>query len=255
MVLAWRALRARRREPLLMSLLLLIVPILIMSLFRDRKERYLLPMMPAAAIVIAWGVREHQRGWATWSRADTVVTAIHWPGLAIAAVGLPIAATLGIDGLRRTDGQPWLSPAGWSIAIVLAATIVAAILLHRRWKGGLVAGTVAVMLPLQAAAMWGYTRSPEGISQMKGFAAAIWSAAPNAEVVNASSNRTTAPSDLSIYLNRAIETKPLPASDARPLVVLIYQRSRDPAPALPEGFRPIATVAEGRTTWHAFARP
>jgi 4-amino-4-deoxy-L-arabinose transferase-like glycosyltransferase len=255
LVLAWRELKGRRREPLLMSLFLLLVPILLMSLFRDRKERYLLPMTPAAAIVIAWGVREHLRGWATWSRADTITTGIHWLLLFFVAVGLPVAGTLGVQGMRAVDGGPWYSPAlGCSAAAVLGVVIVSAAIVHRRWKGGLVTGTVVVMLVLQAVAMWGYTRSSEGTSQMKTFAGAIWLTAPDAEVVNAASNRTTAPSDLSIYLNRAIETKPVPAPDGRPLVVLIYQRLRDPEPTPPEGFAPIAKVGEGRTTWHAFAR-
>jgi 4-amino-4-deoxy-L-arabinose transferase-like glycosyltransferase len=254
LILAWRELKGRRREPLLLSLFLLLVPILVMSLFRDRKERYLLPMTPAEAIVIAWGVREHLRGWATWSRADTITTGIHWLLLLVVAVALPVAGTLGVQGMRAVDGGPWFAPAlGWSAAAVLGVVIVSATIVHRRWKGGLVAGTVIVMLLLQAIAMWGYTRSTEGTSQMKIFADAIWLAAPDAQVVNAASNRTTAPSDLSIYLNRAIETKPVPVPDGKPIVVLIYQRLRDPEPTPPERFAPIAKVGEGRTTWHAFA--
>jgi len=41
--------------------------------------------------------------------------------------------------------------------------------------------------------------------------------------------------------------------DGKPIVVLIYQRLRDPEPTPPERFAPIAKVGEGRTTWHAFA--
>jgi 4-amino-4-deoxy-L-arabinose transferase-like glycosyltransferase len=256
-VLACRELKARRREPLLLSLLLLLVPILIMSLFRDRKERYLLPMAPAAAIVIAWGVREHLRGWATWSRADTVTTAIHWAMLAVVAVGLPVAGTIGIDAVRTADGQPWFSPAlGWSLAAAMTVFIVVAVLVHRRWNGGLIAGTVAVMLVLQAAATYGYARSPNGVTVMKDLARMIWDAAPDATVINDARNLTSSPSDLAIYLNRPIPVRPLPAAAAaeRPTVVLLYQRRDDPIPAPPEGFESIGTVVEGRNTWYAFVR-
>ena len=136
----------------------------------------------------------------------------------------------------------------------MALLIVAAILVHRRWNGGLVAGTVAVMLVLQAAATYGYARSPNGVTVMRDLARMIWDAAPEATVINDPRNRTSSPSDLAIYLNRPIPLRPLPTEGGRPTVVLLYQRRDDPPPAPPEGFDPIGKVVEGRNTWHAFQR-
>jgi 4-amino-4-deoxy-L-arabinose transferase-like glycosyltransferase len=257
LVLAWRELAARRVEPLLLALFLLVVPILIMSLFRDRKERYLLPMTSAGAIVIAWGVREHLRGWATWSRTDTVTTAIHWSIVGVAAVGLPVLGAMRVGGLTTVDGQPWYSPPFAAVAATaLGALAAAAAIWHLRWKGALVTGTVAVMLLLQAVAAYGYRRSPQSVGRMKPFAEMIWEVAPDADVVNAYRNRVITPSNLSIYLNRAIPIQPgVPAPQGRPVVLLLYQRKGDPAPLRPDGFRRIAEMTEeDGSSWYAVIR-
>jgi hypothetical protein len=141
-------------------------------------------------------------------------------------------------------------------AVVLGALTVVAAAIHLRWKGALVAGTVLVMLLLQLVAAHGYRRSPDAVSRMKQFANAIWDAAPDAKVVNAYRNRVITPSDLSIYLNRAIPIQlGIPAPQGRPVVLLLYQRKGDPAPLRPDGFRRIAEITEeDGSSWFAVVR-
>jgi hypothetical protein len=177
--------------------------------------------------------------------------------LATAAVGLPLAGAAGIEAMRTVDGRPWFS---WTFAAACAtaccALAGAAAVIHLRWKGALVTGTVIVMLLLQAAAVYGYSRSPQAASSMKPFADAIWASAPDAQVVNLTRNGMVTPSDLSIYLNRAVPVRSAaPEPDARPVVVLLFQRRNAPDPSRPKGFRRIANVTEtDGTSWYAFVK-
>jgi 4-amino-4-deoxy-L-arabinose transferase-like glycosyltransferase len=257
LVLAWQALARRRRQPLLMAFLLLVVPILIMSLFRDRKERYLLPMVGPAAIVIAWGLREHLRNWDKWSAEDATVTVAHWISLAVLAVGVPVAGAIGIEAMRTVDGRPWYTPAfGAAAGVVMAALVAGGAFLHLRWRGALVTVTVVVMLLLQVMVVAGYRDSRDGMSVMKGLADTIRDVAPDAPVINLTRNRTVPPADLAIYLPRPIPTeRNIPEPDGRPMVVLLYQRREEPVPKRPPGFERLARATEksGRT-WHAFLR-
>ena len=92
---SWRDVRARRPmspavRGLLVAVLMVIVPIVIMSVFRDRKGRYLLPMAIPAAVVAARGLMvclaDAKARW---------VVGLHWLGVAVITIGFPIAAATG----------------------------------------------------------------------------------------------------------------------------------------------------------------
>jgi hypothetical protein len=140
----------------------------------------------------------------------------------------------------------------------MAALVAAGVVLHaRRWRGALVTVTVVVMLLLQAMVVDGYSRSRDGVSVMKDLADTIRAAAPpGTPVINLKRNDTVSPADLSIYLPRPIPIhSTIPAPDGRPLVVLLYQRRKQPVPKPPPGFERLARATEkGGTTWHAFLR-
>jgi 4-amino-4-deoxy-L-arabinose transferase-like glycosyltransferase len=99
--------RDERTRGMMLALLMLVVPIVIMSFFRDRKERYLLPMIVPAAVVVARAVVEHLDTRHLRNAADRVVVAAHWVSLLVIAVGLPIA---GATTLTKLDGAHWYSP-------------------------------------------------------------------------------------------------------------------------------------------------
>ena len=96
--------RDSRSRGMFLALLMVFVPILIMSLFRDRKERYLLPLIVPAAVVIARAVVEHLDTRHLKHAADRAVVAIHWATLLVFGIGLPIA---GVATLETVDGARW----------------------------------------------------------------------------------------------------------------------------------------------------
>jgi hypothetical protein len=257
LILAARELRLRSNQPLLLAVFLLVVPLVVMSLFRDREARYVLPMAGPAAIVAAWGVRAHMISWRHWRTEDSIVVWVHWIALAILAIGLPLGGAASTRFMRTREGDPWYPPdSGAVMAAVQAGLILTFVLLHRRWRGGLVMGTVVSMLLLQAVFLQGYRFSREGRSEMKPLADAIWAAHPHADVYNADAKRRV-PSDLSIYLNRTIRGVPdgwsLEPGD-RPIVLIVFQRPTDTSPQPPEGWTPLASISRDRNRWHAFVR-
>jgi 4-amino-4-deoxy-L-arabinose transferase-like glycosyltransferase len=258
LVISLIALLKRQPSRLLMAVFLVVVPIVVMSFFKDRKERYLLPMAGPAAVVIAWGLWEHFRSWRDWTRGDTIVTGLHWLGLAVVAVGLPVVGMFHVDFMKTVEGGPWYAPRFAILSAVAgAALVVGGIDLHRRWRGGLVTASVLVMLLLQAVFMIGYRDSREGRSEMKPLAELIWQTVPDAQVVSGVTHKRI-PSDLAIYLNRPTPTvaefTALPTGDV-PQVLILYQRKRTDPPATPAGWTFLGKVPRDDNWWHAFVRP
>jgi 4-amino-4-deoxy-L-arabinose transferase-like glycosyltransferase len=239
---------------MLLAMLMLVVPILVMSFFRDRKERYLLPMIVPAGVVVARAVVEHLDTRHLKNAADRAVVAIHWVTLLVIAIGLPIA---GVAALKTFDGGKWFSP---TVAIVgggaCLAIVLAGLRIHRRWGGGLVAATLLLMLAMQVLFMHGYRHSREGRSEMKPLAAMIWQQTPDAVVYITGAKKVRAPVDLAIYLNRSAlwvdDVSQIPRDDARPRVVVTRQRRREPAPEPPPGATVIGKTQRDENWWHAF---
>jgi 4-amino-4-deoxy-L-arabinose transferase-like glycosyltransferase len=248
----------KRRERIseALPLFLTFVPLIVMSFFRDRQDRYMLPMIAPAAIIAARGVVEHLRSWSRWNKADTIVTALHWLVLLVLAVGVPIVGATTL--LKRVDGTPWFS---WIIVAPVTVTAVAfiavSIYLHRLWRGGLILATFVVMLVLQTMFIFGYANSPDGRAEMRPLAESIATLYPDAEVYNAHPEGQRPPTDLGVYLNRTIpwvaDVAKIPASD-RQQIVLYRQNQNDPAPKPPADWGLVDVKRRGKDLWYAYIR-
>jgi 4-amino-4-deoxy-L-arabinose transferase-like glycosyltransferase len=258
---------------IVLALFLLIVPILIMSLFRDRKMRYLIPLVAPASIIAAWGMLELL---ATVARrkATLMIAAFHWLPLAIATIGLGLAASpLGSSlpsswtaSLKTAGGEPWYSTQfGIVMAFVAAALIAAAMLWQRRapLAAPLIGGAM-LMLFWNAVFNAGYRHSSEGSSEMRPLAEQILAAHPDAEVYSYRPDRPQrhAPIDLAIYLNRAVKAVKDPAElrgTTGPRVFIVRQKHTeqlaDPSTLAPAEGGPwtyFAATPVDEAIWYAF---
>ena len=250
----------RHRDGLRLCLFLLVVPILIMTFSKDRKERYLLPMMAPAAILVAHALADHLRNWRRSN--DALATAgvmIHWALLAGAGIAFPIAGAANVGNLLRTaDNAPWFT---WALAISVAAAtacwLALTILNHQRRPEALIAGTIGVMLVVQVLFAWGYRRAAEAFSEMRPLATHVRDLYPAAPAFSLRPGRR-APEDLAIYLNRTV--RPIDSLDAlpplaRPKLLFLFQDRGDILPAVPPGATHLGEVRRGSRTWHAYALP
>lgn len=256
-IVAFAVSRTMRNRGVRLCLWLLVVPIVIMSFFWVKRNRYLVPMLTPASILAAWGVHAHLPGWIARKAADKVLAAIHWIGLGIAAAGLPLAGAIGRAPFTTIDGGSWWS---WPVASVLSLAALAAVLglamAYRRRPGALVGGTAILLLATQLIYYYGYRRSPESQSEGKPLSDAIVARYPNALIYNAHPDPRDAPLEISIYANRVVRRlrhiESLKPSD-RPQVILVPTRS--PPLAAPAGFEYIDRVQIGKTWWYAFVMP
>jgi 4-amino-4-deoxy-L-arabinose transferase-like glycosyltransferase len=224
---AWRDRRqgSMARGGWLLALLLVAVPIVVMSFFPDRKERYLLPLLGPAAILAARGLTPILRD----APGPRVPAWVQWLVLFVIAVGLPIA---GATMLKRVDAQPWY-PRGFAVAVAigLGALVVGGMAVGRAQPFALVAVTVLVMLALQPLFFAGYRASRQGRSDLRPLAAMIREAVPDAATYNwRPRGRQRLSVDLSIYLNRPTvwvgDANALPAEpDGRPQVIATMEKS------------------------------
>jgi 4-amino-4-deoxy-L-arabinose transferase-like glycosyltransferase len=235
------------------ALLLVLVPIVAMSFFPDRKERYLLPLAGPAAILAARGIA------AMLDPAERrkIPPALHWAIIAVIGIGLPIA---GATSLKRVDGVPWYPPVlGACAAVVIAMLIIIAIQQARRHPFVLVIAPAAVMLLLQPIFLFGYRDAREGRSEMRPLAQTIRFAAPDAVVYNwRPEARKRADVSLSIYLNRPTVWVADPSEIAqgdRAQVVITQQGPGKPVRDAPEGWTYLDEVAHDKDRYLAFVRP
>jgi 4-amino-4-deoxy-L-arabinose transferase-like glycosyltransferase len=249
----WR----RSSDARLLALFLFVVPILVMSFFNDRKERYLLPMLGPGAVVTAWALLAHARAWGESNREERWTSVAHWAVVVGAAIGLPLLGATGwVKGVSRAAGGAWF---GWGLAVVVAflmiAMVAGGIRYQRRSGVALVVATTLFMLVFQLVLTAGYRTSAAARSQMKPLAEAVWERAPGAPVYNAMRNKRV-PGDLSIYLNQSVVevSRAQLRRASPPYVVVMYQDADGEAPAPPGGTELVARVPRGRHWWYAYVR-
>ncbi|WP_428937982.1 ArnT family glycosyltransferase [Fontivita pretiosa] len=240
----------RRTWRLLLPLLLLIVPILIMSLAKDRTERYLLPMLPAAAVTIGIGAEHMLRAWKQPTFVDRLVGFGHWVLVGAMAIGFPIAAATLLD-------PPW-----YSLAVALGAAVIGAgvvgmgAMLQRRVPAWVLLSTCCVMLGLQALYIHGYRNTRSGRAEVRPLAQAILEHCPDAVVYNAHPQGKRPPPEIGIYLNRTIRliqnVAAIEPGGSRPVVVLTRQNPDEPEPVLPPPWQPLARSRRDKAWWWAF---
>jgi 4-amino-4-deoxy-L-arabinose transferase-like glycosyltransferase len=237
---------------------LLIVPVLVMSLFRDKPDRYLLPLVGAAGVVCAWAMLGQLRPRPQRVAEDRLLAVLH--GLLLVAVAvLPLGGAL-----PAADwGLPWY---GWPFAAAVAGAAVAAaaagMFAARRWGGAAIAATVVVMLLVNLGFVRGYRNTFNGRAELKPVADRIWQVLPpDAEVLYLRPERPKPlPLDLNIYTNRlAREIDDLSRERPRrwPQAAVVLQRTDrvEPPPVAPTGWEAEGQFPAGeRRTWHLFVR-
>jgi hypothetical protein len=241
--------------------MLLLVPIVIMGFFRERHDRYLLPMLGPAAILIALALQEHLDHWRKWNAGDRLLVALHWIMIAAAIVLFLLGASLGrVRWMTRLDdGQPWFSQRA-AIAMIIAGLALVAFgaVAYLRWRGSLVTITFLIALIAQVIVMRGYVTSETARSGMRDLADAVLARYPDAMAYNAHPLGKRAPSDLGVYLNRQLIWIADPGTLRRgdhPLVLFMLQNRGEPVPKAPAGWIPFNQARKRNDTWHAFVLP
>jgi 4-amino-4-deoxy-L-arabinose transferase-like glycosyltransferase len=266
-VLALRDLAARdrdqRRSPEVIALLLLLVPLVVMSLAKDRYQRYLAPLVPSGALLAAHALLEHRAGrpagarWAAWGRGAVMM---HWLLLAAMTALVPVlASTCRLKSFLTTDGRPWFtSTAGTGLAAAALIAIGIGVLLHRRGRRMALAWTTAlVMLAAYTVYVHGLGRSPSGRSALRPVAELIRTRYPDAEVYvtlpGARNVISAGGNDLSIHLNRPIrwaaDPSAVPADSAHPQVWFTTRPKGAAEPDMPPGWSLLARVQGGETKY------
>jgi 4-amino-4-deoxy-L-arabinose transferase-like glycosyltransferase len=247
------------RRGLLLAVFLAVLPLVIMSFYKDRKERYMFPVMGAAAVVAAAGIVTLARKRDDWNGLDRAAVVQHWVLLVAIGLLLPAAAaTTRVPELTTVTHGPWISrAAGAMLTIGLGMVIAVAMLFRRQWLAALLSATVIVMLAAHAVVIHGYAQTHAGMSDMRPLANAIWQSHPDALMYNAHPLEKRASVDLSIYLNRVttwVSADELAAltPGSRPLVVVMLQNPKEPEPQAPAGWKFLHKVARDKDWWWAF---
>jgi 4-amino-4-deoxy-L-arabinose transferase-like glycosyltransferase len=251
------------REGLVLAVMLTVVPIVVMSFFKDKPERYLLPMAPPAAIVAAGAAV----GWFRSARRDAggrVVDVAYWTTLIVLAVGGPL---LGALAPRFNLGAPWFS-AGRAAAIGTATLVVvgtgffAVRAAGERQRGDAAAVLAfatgaAVMLLLQYPVMRGYSRY--ATSDLRPLADAVWEKYPDAELWEYEpGTRTRTYLDLPIYagrLSRKVNDLSTLRQTDRPQVVVFFEGRRQGAVQPDPPWQELMSGGGRKNSWHAYVLP
>jgi 4-amino-4-deoxy-L-arabinose transferase-like glycosyltransferase len=249
------------------ALMLLLVPVLVMSFFRDREIRYLIPLLSSASVVAGWAVMEllvrpDGPPGRTW-----LVALFHWlPLLAVTAGLLVMASPIGV--IKTKEGGPWYTLAqGITGAAVIALLIGGSMLAQRRWRlWALPIGTAVVMLSWNIVMNEGYRFYREGRSEMRPLAEQILAWHPSAKVYSFRADRPIrrAPIDLAIYLNHTVQNVANPgelAGTTGPRIYMVRERVKDPsavdamafAPPAGGPWRPFAQVKTNSAAWFVYA--
>ena len=244
---------ARRADGSAYALALLVVPVVIMAFFHDRQIRYLLPVLAPAAVLTAAGVRL----W--WSAPGhdgiaRLVEALHWVGLAVLVIGVPLAASTMPSQFERIEGGAWFSSTtGAACAAAGAMVVIGGAIATRRARVALLVASVASMLALQVFFIRGYRDSPRGRADMRPLADLIADRFPTADVYT---RGKLARPDMNIYLNRPVRpwgegVRPGP----RPQVLLLFDDGGVPGePHAPPGWEVLGSAPRHEDRWLAFVR-
>jgi 4-amino-4-deoxy-L-arabinose transferase-like glycosyltransferase len=262
----WSADEPRGGRHVVLPLMLLLVPVLVMSFFRDREIRYLIPLLPPAAVLAGWAVVEllappegpRWRGW--------MVGLLHWlPMLAVTA-GLLIAASP-VGMIKTREGTPWYSLRQAVVgAVIIAVIVIGSLVAQRRWRvGAVLVGTAVVMLPWYVVMNAGYRFYPDGRSEMRPLAERMLASHPEAKVYSFRADRPIrrAPIDLAIYLNRTIQNVSDPkemAGTTGPRFFVVREKVKDRSAVDPATFAPptggprryVSEVRTNSATWFAY---
>jgi len=254
-----------RLRPWMLAICMIVVPLVVLSFFGNRKERYALPVVPAMALLTALaGVdvlrsRAHKRD--DEARSDRVVVGLHWGLLCVVGLGVPLVGmTTWVSDMTTHDGRPWFGTVlGATSLACIAIVLIAGILLSRRSGWSLAVTTLAVMLGAQVLLMRGYGTTDNGQSDMKPLADDVWKAYPLADVYTTRFEMAKKGDvALSIYLNRPtvwISPEALPSLHPGPVpkVLVVQRHEKDQTQTiLPAGWTYWRDVSRDKSTWRVF---
>lgn len=249
----------------LLALLLLFVPLVVMSCVRDKNERYLLPVLPAAAVLAGRGLIAVLAGVRRRRPFAVGVMGLQLGLVSAMVVALPAIGMTKV--LKRVDGHPWFDrPLGVTALAAGVALAIALFVVSRRGRPAAALGLAALgMFAVNALLLWGYKDDPTGRAEMKPIVDRILAKYPDPAVAYVDAQKPLPP-DLPIYLNRVVpNVKPAVAAKATtqpadawpagrsPDVLVMLQRENGPAPMLP-GWRSFAKEPYKKRFWHAMER-
>lgn len=242
-----------RSHALVLALLLTFVPVIVMTLFKDKNERYLFPLITPAAILGALSLVTWVDAGRPATRGAVVVQVAQWLTLAAFAIGAPVSAAL----LKTVEGEPWIYPATAACFTAVGACVVMmGLWLDRRYPYAMVVVGVVLMLLLQYPMLDGYKDYPQGRAELKPLADRIWAVAPDADVYELDvPGRTRTRYDLPIYLGRVTRKTSDPASlpqGARPIAVVYFSGRKAPEPQLAPPWRFAGEGADDKDRWKLF---
>lgn len=234
---AWKLNTPQKRQ-LIIGACLMLVPLIIMSCFKDKNERYTLPMTAAACALMAMvaaPVLRRDPGLKPAHRFVVDLTFALPPVVAILlAVGGAIGGSVGdLLTLNRADGSPWHSPV---VAVLAATAALAATLLGHSMRESQplsrpLAGFV-VMLITGALFVHGYSRDLRGLSEFRATAFHLRDTYGTVPIFSVKNPADKIPHDLNIYLNRVV--KEVDSLDLVPANALLIQiRNNDANPFIP----------------------
>lgn len=253
---AWRAVMNRREttpsriKPLL-PLLLVLLPLIVMSCFGEKKARYLLPFVAPAAVLAGMAFarhdedeREHVPGVRTITigrvAAATTIGAAFW-----LAAGVAIVGAIGIKNYQSNGGGPWFSPVtAVCVTLLTVAVLAAGLVLSRRSAVWWVLSIVLVTWLGSELKLRGDCLSPGDPDDrpQRELADRIWQTYPTAKIYSADDptlygqlNRPAIV--LSMHTNRVIRSLPTtqPMNPAEPWILITD--SIDDIPPLRRGWK------------------
>lgn len=249
-------LRRRGRDDRLLAFFLALVPLAVMTLFDERKERYLIPLIGPLSIVAAWPLWEHLKNAGRWGAWEKIAAVAHWVMLAALAIGLPLAGA-------RAKPAWYTWPVASMAMVIMGAMLIAGLIVYRRRRDAIVVSTVLVMIVAEILFVRGFSRTPAGLSDMRGFADAIWEMEPGAQIYSSYGGDKpgivfTPGVDLAIYMNRTVpaadDVMGIVASDRRQIVLRV-SRKNESEPAAPAGWAQIKRLKrDNGDVWQLWER-
>ncbi len=239
-----------QKRRLALPLLLLLVPIVIMSFFPDRRDRYLFPMTAPAAILAAHAVVRIARLGSITSAGARLVWFASWGMLILLAVGLPATCLLVLRGPHHEA----VVSVQLAIITALVGSAVAGVAgrLQRYWRDSHTAGGALLMLLLNGFFLWTWSQSTLGLSEMKPVADRLHAAFPGGRVVYYDPPPDGKPVtlDLDIYLDRPVPVlAEFPPADGQTAAVCMLVKDGDPLPAFP-GWRIFDDLRSRKHHWY-----
>ncbi len=239
-------------------ILLTLAPIVVMSCFKEKNDRYLLPMIVPGAIVCAAGLLMRDN---RVDRLREIAAGFTWGFLLVVAIGLPIAGALFPHWLHDIHGNSWWSLATaipWAVG--LGGLVIVAWRLDPTGRYNLIPAGLVVMLLANILLTRGYAKADRGLSDGRPVADAIVAILPpNAPVwaFTEPGRFSRMPVDVTIYLDRVVHPTTNPAAlplDA-PQAVLVHCRANQSMPPSLAGWRVIGSTSKNQGIWRVCVPP